>query len=183
MDEPIVAIATSVGVSALNIIKLSGIDCIKIINNIFKGKDLEKVDSNTINYGYIIDGDKKIDEVLVSIFRAPKTYTREDVVEINCHGGIVSTNKILDLILSKGVRLAEPGEFLKRAFLNGRVDLVEAEAIQDLILAKTDEARKLSMNQIEGTTSKLINKLRDNIMEVSANIEVNIDYPEYEDAV
>jgi len=183
MDEPIVAIATSVGVSALNIIKVSGRDCIKIVNSIFKGKNLEQSPANTINYGFIVNGEEKIDEVLVSIFKAPKSYTAEDVVEINCHGGIVSTNKILELILTKGVRLAEPGEFLKRAFLNGRVDLVEAEAVQDLIMAKTDEARKLSMNQIEGKTSKMIEDLRNKILPISANIEVNIDYPEYEDAV
>lgn len=183
MEEPIVAIATSVGVSALNIIKISGKDCIKITNSIFKGVNLEEAKANTINYGFIMENDKKVDEVLVSIFKAPKSYTTEDVVEINCHGGIISTNKILEIILSKGVRLAEPGEFLKRAFLNGRIDLIEAEAVQDLIVAKTDQARKLSMNQIEGNTSILIEKLRNKILPISANIEVNIDYPEYEDAV
>lgn len=183
MEEPIVAIATSVGVSALNIIKISGKDCIKITNSIFKGVNLEEAKANTINYGFIMENDKKVDEVLVSIFKAPKSYTTEDVVEINCHGGIISTNKILEIILSKGIRLAEPGEFLKRAFLNGRIDLIEAEAVQDLIVAKTDQARKLSMNQIEGNTSILIEKLRNKILPISANIEVNIDYPEYEDAV
>ena len=183
MDEPIVAIATSVGASAINIIRLSGTGVIDIVNSIFKGKDLTKVETNTINYGFIVDNNEKVDEVLVSIFKAPKTYTKEDIVEINSHGGIISTNKILEIILTKGVRLAEPGEFLKRAFLNGRVDLIEAEAVQDLIMAKTEEARKLSMNQIEGKTSKLIKELRDEILPISANIEVNIDYPEYEDAV
>lgn len=183
MDEPIVAVATSVGASALNIIKISGFECIKIINSIFKGTNLEEVESNTINYGFIVENNKKIDEVLVSVFRAPKSYTTEDVIEINCHGGILATNKILELILSKKVRLAEPGEFLKRAFLNGRIDLIEAEAVQDLIMSKTEQARKLSVNQIEGKTSLLIKGLRNKILPVLANIEVNIDYPEYEDAV
>lgn len=182
MEDTIVAIATTIGYSALNIIKISGKNAIKIVNEIFKGKDLTKVNSHTINYGFIVDKEEKIDEVLVSIFKAPKTYTREDVVEINCHGGIIATNKILELILNKGIRLAEPGEFLKRAFLNGRIDLIEAESVQDLINAKTDQARILSLKGIEGTISKQINELREEILSLIANIEVNIDYPEYEDA-
>ncbi len=183
MEDTIVAIATAVGISALNIIKVSGKESIKIVDSVFKGKDLTKVDSHTVNYGFIIDKNEKIDEVLISVFKSPKSYTTEDVVEISCHGGITATNKILELLIEKGCRLAEPGEFLKRAFLGGRIDLIEAESVGDLISAKTDEARKISMNGIEGKISELINNLREEIISLIANIEVNIDYPEYEDAV
>ncbi len=181
MNDTIVAISTSLGIGAISIIRVSGNDSIKIVNNIFKGKNLNLVDSHTINYGHIIENEKIIDEVLVSVMRKPKTYTTEDVVEINCHGGITTTNKILELLLLNGCRLAEPGEFTKRAFLNGRIDLLEAEAISDLINSKNEKARIIAINQMQGKTSNMIKKLRKKILEVLANIEVNIDYPEYED--
>lgn len=181
MEDVIVAIATTVGISALNVIKLSGKDSIKVVNKIFLGKDLTKVDGNTINYGYIVDDKEKIDEVLVSVFLSPKTYTKENVVEINSHGGYAATNKILELCLLNGARLAQPGEFLKRAFLNGRIDLIEAESISDLINSKTQYSRKLSMSGLEGKLSKLIKNIRKEIITILASIEVNIDYPEYED--
>ena len=183
MEDTIVAIGTALGESAINIIKLSGKDAINIVNKNFKGKDLTKVETHTINYGHIIENKEIIDEVLVTVFKAPKTFTKENVVEINCHGGIATTNKILELMLSSGARLAEPGEFLKRAYLNGRIDLIEAESVQDLILAKTETARKMSIKGIDGSLSKLIKNLREKILAVIANIEVNIDYPEYEDAI
>ena len=181
MNDTITAISTTLGVGAISIIRVSGNDAIKIVNKIFKGKDLEKVDTHTINYGYIMDGNTKIDEVLVSVMIAPKTFTREDVVEINTHGGIAITNKVLELLLLNGCRLAEPGEFTKRAFLNGRIDLIEAEGVMDLINAKTEKSRKIAMNEVNGEVSKLIKNLRQKIIEILANIEVNIDYPEYED--
>ena len=181
MNDTITAISTALGVGAISIIRLSGKDAISITNSIFKGKDLTKVNSHTINYGHIVDNDKVIDEVLVSVMKSPKTYTCEDIVEINCHGGIATTNKILELVLLQGARLAEPGEFTKRAFLNGRIDLIEAESVMDLIDAKTEEARKLSINQLEGKVSIIIRNFRQKLLELLASIEVNIDYPEYED--
>jgi len=181
MNDTITAISTALGVGAISIIRISGKEAINIANSIFKGKDLSKVDSHTINYGHIINDDEVIDEVLVSIMKAPKTFTCEDIVEINCHGGIATTNKILELILLKGARLAEPGEFTKRAFLNGRIDLVEAESVMDLIDAKTEQARKLSINQLNGKVSDIIRTFRQKLLELLASIEVNIDYPEYED--
>ncbi len=183
MEDTIVAIGTALGESAINIIKLSGKDAINIVNKNFKGKDLTKVETHTINYGHIIENKEIIDEVLVTVFKAPKTFTKENVVEINCHGGIATTNKILELMLASGARLAEPGEFLKRAYLNGRIDLIEAESVQDLISAKTETARKMSIKGIDGSLSKIIKNLREKILAVIANIEVNIDYPEYEDAI
>ena len=181
MDDTIAAISTTMGVGAISIIRVSGNKSIHIVNKIFKGKDLTTVDSHTINYGYIIDGDSVIDEVLVSIMKAPKTFTREDIVEINTHGGIAITNKVLELLLLNGCRLAEPGEFTKRAFLNGRIDLIEAEGVMDLINAKTESSRKLAISQVNGEVSNLIKDLRQKIIEILTNIEVNIDYPEYED--
>lgn len=182
MDDTIVSISTSLGVGAIAIIRLSGPKAIEIVNKIFKGKDLTKVDSHTINYGYIKENDTIIDEVLVSIMRAPKTYTTEDVVEINTHGGIATTNKVLELCLTNGARLAEPGEFTKRAFLNGRIDLTQAEAVEDIITSTTDKSLNLSMNQLTGSLKKLITETRKTMVNLMANIEVNIDYPEYEDA-
>ena len=181
MQDTIAAISTSLGVGAISIIRVSGNEAIDIVNKIYKGKNLKLVNTHTINYGYIIENEKIIDEVLVSIMKAPKTFTTEDVVEINCHGGIATTNKILELLLLNGCRLAEPGEFTKRAFLNGRIDLLEAEAISDLINAKSEKSRSLAINQVSGKTSNMIRNLRQKILEVLANIEVNIDYPEYED--
>jgi len=183
MDDTIVAISTALGVGAISIIRVSGSDSINIVNNIFKGTDLTKVSSHTIHYGYILENNIKIDEVLISIMKAPKTFTKEDVVEINCHGGLATTNKILEILLTNGCRLAEPGEFTKRAFLNGRIDLVEAESIMDIINSKTELTRKMAINGIEGKISNIIRELRQSIVEVLANIEVNIDYPEYEDAI
>ncbi|MBQ7137243.1 MAG: tRNA uridine-5-carboxymethylaminomethyl(34) synthesis GTPase MnmE [Bacilli bacterium] len=181
MKDTITAISTALGVGAISIIRISGDEAINIANSIFKGKDLTKVDSHTIHYGHIVDEEETIDEVLLSIMRAPKTFTCEDIIEINCHGGIATTNKILELILLKGARLAEPGEFTKRAFLNGRIDLIEAESVMDLIDAKTEQARKLSINQLDGKVSEIIKKFRKKLLELLASIEVNIDYPEYEE--
>ena len=181
MDDTICAIATASGVGAISIIRVSGSEAINIVNNIFKGKDLTTVDSHTINYGFIVDNNEKIDEVLISVMRAPKTFTKEDVVEINTHGGYAVTNKVLEILLHRGCRLAEPGEFTKRAFLNGRIDLIEAEAVMDMIDSKTDIQRKMAINQISGKTSNLINDLRDDMIQIISNINVNIDYPEYDD--
>ena len=181
MEDTIAAIATAVGVGAISIIRVSGNNAIKNVNKIFKGTDLEKVASHTINYGHIIYNDEIIDEVLVSVMRTPKTFTREDVVEINCHGGIATTNKVLELLLMNDCRLAEPGEFTKRAFLNGRIDLVEAEGIMNLIDSKSELARKLSLKQLDCSVSNNIRNLRNKILLLLANIAVNIDYPEYED--
>ncbi len=181
MNDTICAISSAQGIGAISIVRLSGEDAIEIANKIFKGKDLTKVDSHTINYGHIMDKDEVIDEVLVSVMRAPRTFTTEDVVEINTHGGIAPTNRVLELLLENGCRLAEPGEFTKRAFLNGRIDLLEAEAVMDMIDAKTETQRKMAANQIDGKTSSLINELRDDMVQIISNINVNIDYPEYDD--
>ena len=181
MENTIAAIATPLGVGAIAIIRVSGLDAIAIVNKIFRGKDLTKVKSHTINYGHIVENGKIIDEVLISVMKAPKTYTKEDIVEINTHGGIATTNKVLELLLKNGCIPAQPGEFTKRAFLNGRIDLEEAEGIMNLIEAKTETALNLSINQLSGKVSQKIKNLRDDISKILANIEVNIDYPEYED--
>ena len=182
MNDTICAIATSQGIGAISIIRVSGEESVDIVSKIFKGKDLKKVESHTINYGNIIDKSGNIiDEVLVSVMLAPRTFTTENTVEINTHGGIASTNKVLELLLTSGCRLAEPGEFTKRAFLNGRIDLLEAEAVMDIINAKTNTQRELAVNQITGKVSNLINELRDDMVQIISNINVNIDYPEYDD--
>ena len=182
MNDTICAISTSQGVGAIAIIRVSGTESIEIVNKIFKGKNLTQVDTHTINYGHIIDNEKNIiDEVLVSVMKAPRTFTTEDIVEINTHGGIAATNKVLELLLLNGCRLAEPGEFTKRAFLNGRIDLLEAEAVMDMINAKTNVQRELAVNQISGKVSNLINELRDDMIQIISNINVNIDYTEYDD--
>ena len=181
MNDTICAIATSQGVGAISIIRVSGEESISIVNKIFKGKNLETVDSHTINYGHIVLNDETIDEVLISVMKAPRTFTAEDTVEINTHGGIAPTNKVLELLLENGCRLAEPGEFTKRAFLNGPIHLLEAEAVMDMINSKTDVQRKMAANQISGRTSNLINELRDDMVQIISNINVNIDYPEYDD--
>ena len=181
MNDTIAAISTALGVGAISIIRVSGNDSLNIVNKVFKGKDLTKVPSHTIHYGHIISGDEIIDEVLVSVMLSPKTFTTENIVEINSHGGIATTNRILQLLLTNGARLAEPGEFTKRAFLNGRIDLIEADGIMNLIESKNEKSRQLSINQLSGKVSKLIQDLRDNLVSVISNIEVNIDYPEYED--
>ena len=182
MNDTICAISTSLGIGAISIVRVSGNEAINIVNKIFS-INLSDKESHTIHYGHIIDNNKVIDEVLVMLMRAPKTYTTEDTIEINCHGGISTTNKILELLINKGARLAEPGEFTKRAFLNGRINLLEAESVNDLIVAKTDAARTLAINNVDGILTKKIKKLREKIVKILSNIEVNIDYPEYTDEV
>lgn len=181
MTDTIAAISTALGVGAISIIRVSGDDSLTIVNKVFKGVDLTKVKSHTIHYGHIVANNEIIDEVLVSVMLSPKTFTKENIVEINSHGGIATTNKVLQLLLTNGARLAEPGEFTKRAFLNGRIDLVEADGIMNLIESKNEKARQLSINQLSGKVSKLIQDLRDELIQIISNIEVNIDYPEYED--
>ena len=178
--DTICAVSTALGVGAISIIRVSGDEAIDIVNKIFD-KDLTKKESHTINYGHIVYKGEIIDEVMVSIMKSPKTFTKEDIVEINSHGGVAVTNKVLEILLLEGARLAEPGEFTKRAFLNGRIDLVEAESIMDLIESKTETSRKLAISGMEGKVSKLVKNIIDNLVKVNANIEVNIDYPEYED--
>lgn len=180
MEDTIAAISTALGVGAISIIRVSGPESVNIVNKIFD-KDLTTAKSHTIHYGHIIDQNKIIDEVLISIMLAPKTFTKEDIIEINCHGGISTTNKVLELLLTNGARLAEPGEFTKRAFLNGRIDLTEAEGVMNLIEAKSDISRQLSINQLTGSVSNLIEDLRSDLVSIISNIEVNIDYPEYDD--
>lgn len=180
MEDTIAAISTALGVGAISIIRVSGTESVNIVNKIFD-KDLTIAKSHTIHYGHIIDQNKIIDEVLISIMLAPKTFTKEDIIEINCHGGISTTNKVLELLLTNGARLAEPGEFTKRAFLNGRIDLTEAEGVMNLIEAKSDISRQLSINQLTGSVSNLIEDLRSDLVSIISNIEVNIDYPEYDD--
>lgn len=179
--DTICAISTALGIGGIAIIRVSGPKAIETVSEVFRGKDLKNVESHTINYGKIVLGSDVIDECLVSVMRSPKTYTTEDIVEINIHGGIATTNRVLEILLEKGLRLAEPGEFTKRAFLNGRIDLVQAEAVSDIINAETESARNMSINQIGGTLSKIIREFRERLIGLEANIEVNIDYPEYED--
>ena len=181
MNDTIVAISTALGEGAISIIRVSGDDAIKIINPLFDGKDLEKASSHTINYGHIVYNGEIIDEVLLSIMKAPKTYTKEDVIEINTHGSIAVVNKIMEILLLEGCRLAEPGEFTKRAFLNGRIDLTESEGVMDLINSETELTRKMAINELSGNVSRLITDTREDIISLISNIEVNIDYPEYED--
>lgn len=181
--DTIAAISTPPGEGAISIVRMSGEEAVSIAQKVFSGKDLTQAKSHTINYGHIVDPKthEEIDEVMVSLMLAPKTFTREDVVEINCHGGIVATNRILQLLLVNGARLAEPGEFTKRAFLHGRIDLTQAESVMDLIRAKTDRSMKIALNQLDGNLSYLIDSLRKDILDVLAQVEVNIDYPEYDD--
>ena len=181
MEDTIAAISTALGVGAISIIRVSGDESLKIVNKVFD-KDLSNAKTHTIHYGHIIDNNNEIiDEVLISVMLSPKTFTKENIVEINCHGGITTTNKVLELLLTNGARLAEPGEFTKRAFLNGRIDLTQAEGIMNLIEAKTDASRKISINQLNGNVSNLISSMRKKLIDIISNIEVNIDYPEYED--
>lgn len=183
--DTIAAISTPPGEGAISIVRLSGEEAIAIADRIFQAgnKTLAQVPSHTIHYGHIVDPEESrlMDEVMLSVMKKPRTFTREDVVEINCHGGIVVVNQLLQLVLRQGARLAEPGEFTKRAFLNGRVDLSQAEAVMDLIRAKTDKAMNLAVNQLDGNLSHLIRTLRQEILETLAQVEVNIDYPEYDD--
>ena len=184
--DTIAAISTPMGEGAIEIVRMSGPESIKIADKLFKSignKKLSEVASHTIHYGHIIDPttDEVVEEVMVSLMRGPKTFTKEDVIEINCHGGLASVNRLLQLTTSHGARIAEPGEFTKRAFLNGRIDLSQAEAVMDLIRAKTDRAMNVALGQMEGRLSKLIRHLRQEILETLAQVEVNIDYPEYDD--
>lgn len=181
--DTIAAISTPLGEGAIGIVRISGTDALKIASNIYRGKDLSAIQSHTLNYGHIVDPDKNeiLDEVMLGVMLAPKTFTREDVIEINTHGGIAVTNEILQLILRHGARMAEPGEFTKRAFLNGRVDLTQAEAVMDLIRAKTDKAMDIAVKQLDGSLKTLINNTRQEILNTLAQVEVNIDYPEYDD--
>ena len=182
MESTIASISTNnIGVGAINIIRVSGPEAIEIVSKIFSNKHFKESPSHTIHYGYIKEKDSIIDEVLVMLMRAPKTYTKEDVVEINCHGGSAVTNKILELLWTSGAIPAEPGEFTKRAFLNGRINLLEAESISDILEAKTTSQREMALNGITGKTTKLIQNLREKMVSLLANIEVNIDYPEYID--
>lgn len=182
--DTITSISTPMGEGAIGIVRLSGPQAIEIGDILYKGKKkLSEVETHTINYGHIIDPEtnETVEEVMVSVLRAPKTFTREDIIEINCHGGILTINRILELTMTYGARMAEPGEYTKRAFLNGRIDLSQAEAVMDFIRSKTDRASKVAMNQIEGRLSDLIKKQRQSILEILAQVEVNIDYPEYDD--
>ncbi|HCC5712216.1 TPA: tRNA uridine-5-carboxymethylaminomethyl(34) synthesis GTPase MnmE [Staphylococcus aureus] len=182
--DTITSISTPMGEGAIGIVRLSGPQAVEIADKLYKGKHLlNDIPSHTINYGHIIDPESKevVEEVMVSVLRAPKTFTREDIIEINCHGGILTINRVLELTMTYGARMAEPGEFTKRAFLNGRIDLSQAEAVMDFIRSKTDRASKVAMNQIEGRLSDLIKKQRQSILEILAQVEVNIDYPEYDD--
>lgn len=177
----IVSISTALGSGAISIVRLSGEDAISIVNKKFKGKNLSKVKSHTVHYGHIYDGETCVDEVLVSVFRAPKTYTMEDVVEINCHGGMFVTNKVLELMVDGGAEIAEPGEFTKRAFMNGRIDLTQAEAVMDVISSETNNSLKCANLALKGDVYKMIVKFQSLLMDCITKIEVNIDYPEYED--
>lgn len=179
-DDIIVAIATSRLEAAISIIRLSGKGCIAFVQQFFTGKIMDKA-SHTITYGFIKDQDEKVDEVLVNIYRGHRTFTGEEMVEINCHGGIFITQKVLNLCLKMGARMAEHGEFSKRAFLNGRIDLSQAEAISDLISAKNDYASQLALRGIQGNISHFIEDLKEDLIQIITQIEVNIDYPEYED--
>ncbi|MCR5422678.1 MAG: tRNA uridine-5-carboxymethylaminomethyl(34) synthesis GTPase MnmE [Bacilli bacterium] len=181
-EDTIAQVSTALANNAISIVRVSGTDAFKIVSKIFS-KNIENEASHTIHYGYIKDKDEVVDEVLVSIFKSPKSFTREDVVEINCHGGIFVTNKVLELLLSNGAREATPGEFTKRAFLNGRIDLTQAEAVMDTIEANTNNSLKLASLGLIGETKKLIQSFRDRVLQVMLQIEVNIDYPEYEDEV
>jgi len=180
MEDTIVAISTSLGMGAISIIRVSGPNAINYVDPIFTG-DLLNKESHTISYGFIKEQEEVIDEVLISVMKAPKTFTMEDTIEINCHGGIAPTKKILELLLKQGCKLAQRGEFTKRAFLNGRIDLTEARAVMDLVNVDSESARKIAMHNLKGKTKDKINKLRKRLLDILTNIEVNIDYPEYLD--
>ena len=181
--ETIAAIATALSDSGIGIIRISGSEAIPVGDRVYRSKNgchsLKDYGSHTIHYGFIVDGDEVLDEVMVSVMKAPKTYTREDTVEINCHGGILIMRRILEAVLKNGARLAEPGEFTKRAFLNGRIDLAKAEAVMDLIRSRNDYARKASFSQLEGSVSGCIRTLRQEILTELAFIESALDDPEH----
>lgn len=183
ISDTIAQISTAIGQGAISIVRLSGDESINIVNKIFKGKNLKNVNSHTVHYGHIFFEGKNIDEVLVTVFRAPKTFTTEDIVEINCHGGVFVANKILETIFKSGARSANPGEFTERAFLNGRIDLTQAESVMDIIEAKSDLSLSLANKGLDGEIYKLIVELRTDLLNIIAHIEVNIDYPEYDDVI
>lgn len=180
LNDTIVAISTGLVEQAISIIRLSGDEAIEVVDKIFD-KDLTKAKSHTITYGFIKDEDDIVDEVLVSVFRAPKSYTMEDIVEINCHGGVYITKRILSLCIANGARLARPGEFTQRAFLNGRIDMSQAEGINDLIKANNHNKASSAIHSLKGSVTRLIDPLCEDLLDIIANIEVNIDYPEYDD--
>ena len=183
--DTIAAISTAQGEGAIGIVRLSGDDAIAIADKVYQQgtKKISEQASHTIHYGHIVDKttNQTLDEVMVTVLKAPRTFTREDIVEINCHGGILAVNKVLQLVLREGARLAEPGEFTKRAFLNGRIDLSQAEAVMDFIRAKTDRSMNMAMKQLDGELARLIKGLRQEMLQTLAQVEVNIDYPEYDD--
>lgn len=181
LNDTIAAISTAIGEAGIAIVRMSGDDSINIIDKIFKsasGKKMAEAENRKFLYGHIVDGDKLIDEVLVVKMKGPHSYTAEDIVEIHCHGGVVSVKRILNLILSKGARLAEKGEFTKRGFLNGRIDLTQAEAVIDMIKAKTDLSFDMGLNQLSGALSEVLNKLKDELVSMQALIVANIDFPD-----
>ena len=183
LDDIIAAISTPIGAGGIGIVRISGNGAIKLCDKFFKSKnDVKLIDkkSHTLTYGYIVDNDNIIDEVLVSVMKAPNTYTKDDIVEINCHGGIIVTNKVLEIVLKNGARLSEPGEFTKRAFLNGRIDLTQAEAVIDVINSKTDLSRQVAVNQLGGSLKNKVSKIRDGLITMVATLEAAIDYPEHE---
>ena len=183
MNDTIAQISSALGQGAISIVRMSGEDAVKIANKVFKGPNLEKVPSHTVHYGHIFHNDKNIDEVLITVFLAPKTFTTENIVEINCHGGVFVANKILEILLLEGARSANPGEFTERAFLSGRIDLTQAEAVMDIIEAKSDLSLSLANKGLDGEIYKLIVDLRVDLLNIIAHIEVNIDYPEYDDVI
>jgi len=182
-DDTIIGISTALSKGAISIIRLSGDKAIFIVNQVFKGENLEKVQANTIHYGHIVDNNQIIDEVLISVFKAPKSYTTEDVVEVNCHGGLFVTNRIYELLVLHGARPAEAGEFTKRAFLSGRIDLTKAEAVMDVIDAENKAALSIATCALNGRISDFVVQKRQELLNIIATISVNIDYPEYDDVV
>jgi tRNA modification GTPase len=181
--DTIAAISTPLGEGGISVIRVSGGESVPLVERVFRSKvKLSEAATHTVHYGHIVEPvmNERIEEVLVTLMKAPRSFTMEDVVEVNCHGGIVSVKKVLELLLLQGIRLAEPGEFTKRAFLNGRIDLTQAEAVIDLIRAKSDKAFKIALKQVEGNLSKQIKQLRHQLVELMAHIEVNIDYPEHD---
>ena len=181
LDDTIAAISTPIGQGGIGIVRLSGKDAINIAGKFFVSQDKKKPSqfkTYTTHYGRIMEGDKVIDEVILTLMRSPKSYTKEDVVEINCHGGLVALRKVLDLVISGGARLADPGEFTKRAFLNGRIDLAQAEAVIDVIRAKTDSALKISQDQLQGRLSDEIKQIRRGLLDILTLLEAEIDFPE-----
>src|SRR6478609_659262 len=178
LNDTIVALATAQGISAIAVIRLSGHDAIDIVAKSFKGKNLLEQPTHTIHFGTLRDGEKQIDEVLISVFKGPNSFTKENAIEISCHGSLVIVKEIIKVLLKHGARLAEPGEFTKRAFLNGRFDLAQAEAVADLINAETDNARQAALNQMRGGFSKEINTLREELIHFASLIELELDFGE-----